>query len=50
MRVDTPFGPGTVNEEMEDMVQVELDNLHRHGNGDYSLWIFSRSEVTVMTN
>lgn len=48
MRVNTPFGPGTVNEEIGDMVQVELDNLHRYGNRDYSLWIFSRSEVTVI--
>lgn len=50
MRVNTPFGPGTVNEEMGDVIQVELDSPHRQGNGEYTLWIFSRSEVTVITN
>lgn len=45
-RVNTPFGPATVTEVIDNMIQVELDNPYRFNNRDYFLWVFNELELT----
>ena len=44
-RVSTPFGLATVLEVVSGKIYVELDVPHRHGNRDYTRWLFDKEEV-----